>query len=76
MLGFSKKELGNRLLSLIQGNQWAGSQRGATKEDVFVIDVDLGRIVTVQDFKRGMMNGIQIETYGQQLPIDLPSFFH
>jgi hypothetical protein len=69
MLGFAKKELSNRVLSLLSG-QWSQN-----KSECFVIDVDFGRIVTVQDFKKGILSGVIIETYGQQLAIEFPSFF-
>lgn len=47
MLGFSKKELGSRVISLLQG------QYTQARSDSFIVDVDFGRIVTVNDYKKG-----------------------
>jgi hypothetical protein len=58
MLGFSKNELGSRVISLLQG------QYSQARSESFVVDVDFGRLVSINDFKKGQMNGVIIETYG------------
>ena len=79
MLGFERYDINDSVLQMIERTQVESSLKNSggsrvsipsRSEDVYIVDIDIGRIQTVSDYKRGSNR-----PYAGEVLFDIPTFF-